>query len=60
MVLRRAFTQIIMNGAVLDVFCSNVKVKSVPLSVVLGHCKKLFPEYTKASIELKGHEPSIK
>lgn len=25
-----------------------------------GHCKKLFPEYTKASIELKGHEPSIK
>ncbi|CAM9202220.1 unnamed protein product [Sphacelaria rigidula] len=25
-----------------------------------GHCKKLFPEYTKASIALKGHEPPIK
>lgn len=25
-----------------------------------GHCKKLFPEYTKASIELKGHDPAIK
>eukprot|EP00752_Nemacystus_decipiens_P007504 g6705.t1 len=25
-----------------------------------GHCKKLFPEYTKASIELKGIDPEIK
>ncbi|CAM9271262.1 unnamed protein product [Scytosiphon promiscuus] len=25
-----------------------------------GHCKKLFPEYTKASIELKGIDESIK
>lgn len=25
-----------------------------------GHCKKLFPEFTKASIELKGHDPAIK
>lgn len=26
----------------------------------LGHCKKLFPEYTKASIELAKHDPPIK
>lgn len=25
-----------------------------------GHCKKLFPEYTKASIELKDIDASIK
>ncbi|CAM9702692.1 unnamed protein product [Ascophyllum nodosum] len=25
-----------------------------------GHCKKLLPEYTEASIQLKDHEPAIK